>query len=169
MDFKRNIRKWSGLLIAIVVYFIVHEGAHLIYALSIGAFKQINIIGIGIQIEPYIDLMSTFQLGIFNIVGAISTLIIAYFIVALTGNIIKSRSLFFRSIMYYVTLVLLLVDPIYLSFVYRFVGGGDMNGIKLIMSELVASIMFGIIFVINILIFIKYILPKYKDAYENTK
>ena len=169
MDLKRNTRKWIGLLIAIAVYFIVHEGAHLMYALSVGAFKQINIIGIGVQIEPYIDLMSTVQFGIFNIVGAITTLITAYIAVALTKKITKSHSLYFRSIMYYTTLVLLLVDPIYLSFIYKFVGGGDMNGIKLLMPELVASIMFGIILVINILISIKYILPRYKDAYENTK
>ena len=169
MDFKSNIRKWAGLLIAIIVYFIVHEGAHLIYALSIGAFKQINIIGIGVQIEPYIDLMSTSQLGIFNIVGAISTLIVAYIVVTLTKQITKSHLLFVRAIMYYVTLVLLLVDPIYLSFVYRFVGGGDMNGIKLLVPELVASIIFGIIVIINTLIFVKYVLPKYKNAYNNTK
>ena len=33
-----------------VIYFAVHEGAHLLYALSIGAFRQINFMGIGMQI-----------------------------------------------------------------------------------------------------------------------
>ncbi len=169
IDFKRNIRKWASLLIAIVVYFVVHEGAHLIYALSIGAFKQINIIGMGVQIDVNIDLMSPIQFAIFNLAGAIGTILAAYIAVALTDSITKSHSLFFRSIMYYVTLVLLFVDPIYLSFVYRFVGGGDMNGIKLLLPEQAVSIIFGIILIVNSLVFFKFVLPKYKSAYNDSK
>lgn len=168
IDFKRNARKWSTLIIAIVSYFLIHEGAHLIYAFCIGVFKQINIIGIGIQIDVYAERMTDTQMGIFCIVGAAATITVAYIILALTGKIIKSKSVYFRAIMYYIVFAFLLIDPLYLSVIYSFVGGGDMNGIMLLMPETAARILFGIIAVINIILFIKIALPKYNMAYKET-
>ena len=50
---KKSIRQYTGLLSAVVAYYVVHEGAHLIYALYAGAFRQINFMGIGMQIGIY--------------------------------------------------------------------------------------------------------------------
>lgn len=166
MDVKRNIRKWSALLIAIIVYFLIHEGAHLIYAFGTGTLKQINILGVGIQIDIYRELMTDAQLGIFCMVGAVATIVISYILLALTGHIVKSKSLFFRAAMYYITLSFLLIDPIYLSVLSPFVGGGDMNGIKLLMPEAAARVLFGVIAIINIALFLKIALPNYRAAYD---
>lgn len=166
MDFKRNTRKWSALIIAIISYFLIHEGAHLIYAFCIGVFKQINIIGIGIQIDVYAERMTDAQMGVFCIVGAVATIAAAYIILALTGKIINSNSLYFRAIMYYVVFAFLLIDPLYLSVIYSFFGGGDMNGIMLLMPETAARMLFGAIAVINIILLIKIALPKYKAAFD---
>lgn len=168
MDFRRNSRKWSALIIAIVSYFLIHEGAHLIYASCIGVFKQINIIGIGVQIDVYADRMTDTQMGIFCIVGAIATLAAAYIMLPLTSKITKSKSLNFRAIMYYVVFAFLLIDPIYLSVLYSFFGGGDMNGIMLLMPETTVRILFGVIAVINIILLVKLVMPKYKAAYEES-
>lgn len=168
IDFKRNARKWSALIIAIVGYFLIHEGAHLIYALCIGVFKKINIIGIGIQIDVYAERMTDTQMGIFCIVGAVATIAVAYVMLALTDKITKSQSLYFRAIMYYVVLAFLLIDPLYLSVIYSFVSGGDMNGIMLLIPEIAARILFGVIAVVNIILLIKIALPKYKAAYKKT-
>ena len=46
-------------------------------------------------------------------------------------------------------------------------GGGDMNGISLLMPELVARIGYGILLVGNIVVFFKVVLPKYKAGFEN--
>lgn len=35
----------------------IHEGDHLLYALRVGAFKQINIMGLGVQIDIYSERM----------------------------------------------------------------------------------------------------------------
>lgn len=166
MDFKRNARKWSALIIAIISYFLIHEGAHLIYAFCIGVFKQVNIIGIGIQIDVYAERMTEAQMGVFCIVGAVATIAAAYIILALTGKIINSKSLYFRAIMYYVVFAFLLIDPLYLSVIYSFVGGGDMNGIMLLIPETAARMLFGAIAVINIILLIKIALPKYKAAFD---
>ena len=35
-----RIRQYIGLFSAVLMYYIIHEGAHLIYALSVGVFRQ---------------------------------------------------------------------------------------------------------------------------------
>lgn len=62
---SKRIRQYVGLLSAILIYFIIHEGAHLIYALTLGVFKQINFMGLGIQIDINVEKMTDTQLGIF--------------------------------------------------------------------------------------------------------
>ena len=52
---SKRTRQYIGVLFAIVAYYIVHEGAHLIVALALHAFKKINFMGIGIQIDIYRD------------------------------------------------------------------------------------------------------------------
>ena len=39
---SKRARQYIGILAAGVVYYLVHEGAHLLYALFAGVFKQIN-------------------------------------------------------------------------------------------------------------------------------
>ena len=40
IDVRRNVRKIGALLAAIVLYYVVHEGAHLLYALKLGVFRR---------------------------------------------------------------------------------------------------------------------------------
>ena len=75
---SKRTRQYIGILFAIVAYYIVHEGAHLIVALALHAFKKINFMGIGIQIDIYRDRLTDMQLGIFCIAGVTATLITAY-------------------------------------------------------------------------------------------
>ena len=150
---KKKLRQYGCLFIGILIYYLVHEGAHLVYALSIGAFKQINILGWGIQIEVYDYLMSNLELGIFCLVGVIASLCVGYILL-----FIQSRN----GIHYYTTLILLLLDPLYLSVVYPFVGGGDMNGIKLLFLESNARLVFLGLLVLNSYLF-------YKIKYRQTK
>lgn len=166
---NKRIRQYIGLFFAIVMYYIVHEGAHLIYALVTGVFKQINFMGLGIQIDVYADAMTETQLGMFCLVGSIATIIVAYLLVLMTDRIVKSSSKVFKASMYYITVTLLLLDPIYLSVVYRFFGGGDMNGISLSIPEIIAQILYGVLFIINMFLFWKNILPKYKVAFLNER
>ena len=78
---NKQIRQYVGLFSAILAYYVIHEGAHLVYALCIGVFKQINFIGLGMQIDVYVEQMTSEQLGIFCIVGSIATMITAYLLV----------------------------------------------------------------------------------------
>ena len=67
--------------------------------------------------------------------------------------------------MYYITIAMLLIDPLYLSILCVFFGGGDMNGIALLFPELAVRIYFGVMLVIHCLLFWRIVLPMYKRAF----
>lgn len=162
---SKRTRQYLGLLSAVIAYYMVHEGAHLIYSLCIGTFKQIRFMGIGIQIVTYSERMSSMQLGIFCAVGAVSTALAAYALTLFARRICGSGSRVFRACMYYITLVMLLLDPLYLSVLCGLFGGGDMNGISLLVPELPARLFFGLLLIINSLLFWKVILPQYRRSF----
>ena len=75
---SKRARQYIGLCLAILSYYIIHEGAHLMYALKLGVFKKINFIGLGVQIDVFAEKMTENQLGIFCIIGSVTTMITAY-------------------------------------------------------------------------------------------
>ena len=164
---NKRIRQYVGLLSAIIAYYLLHEGAHFLYALSIGAFKQINFMGLGMQIDIYSEKMTQTQLGVFCLLGSVTTLLTAYILIALIDKIKIISSKAVKACLYYITLAMLLIDPLYLSILCGFFGGGDMNGIKLLVPEIAARIIYGLVLIINAWVFVKIVLPKYKLAFED--
>ena len=162
---NKQTRQYVGLLSAVLAYYFVHEGAHLVYALSAGVFQRINFLGLGVQVAIYSEGMSNLQLGIFCLVGAAATTITAYVLTLTAPQICKTHSMVFRACMYYITIAMLLIDPLYLSVLCGLFGGGDMNGIALLLPEWIARLCFGVLLVINCLLFWKVILPKYKKSF----
>lgn len=165
MDIKKAMRKWAGVILTAITYFIVHEGAHAIYALSIHAFEKINFLGLGIQVQINRSAMTNTQFGIFNLLGAVATILCGYLLLALVDKITSLHSKLFKAVMYYLTLGFLVIDPVYLTFLFKFVGGGDMNGITNLMPQLTAQIIFGMILLVNVVLLFKVVVPKYKEAF----
>lgn len=163
----KNSRKWLALICAILLYYIIHEGIHIIVALSYGVFEKVKILGLGVQVVTNMEVLTDFQKAIFCISGSLSTLIIAYILVAFTKIIVESKSKILKAIGYYTTLAFLLLDPLYLTIIYKFVGGGDMNGILLLgIPEITVQFIYGIITVINILLIIKKVYPAYLKSFS---
>ena len=163
---SKRTRQYLGLLSAVVAYYIIHEGAHLLYALCTGVFKEIHFMGLGIQIDIHRELLTDTQLGIFCLVGAVASQIAAYLMVLLSKTICRSPSKVFKACCYYVTITLLLLDPVYLSVLCGFFGGGDMNGIALLVPEMTARIGFGSLLIINGIILGKAVLPHYTKSFS---
>ena len=162
---SKRMRQYLGILAALVSYYAVHEGAHLAYACAIGVFEKIRFLGLGIQIVTDTQCMTNTQLGIFCALGAIATLITAYGLTLATPAICKVESKVFKACMYYITMAMLLLDPLYLSALCGFFGGGDMNGIALLVPEWAARAFFGALLVLNGILFWKVVLPKYRSAF----
>ena len=162
---SKRMRQYLGILAALVSYYAVHEGAHLAYACTIGVFEKIRFLGLGIQIVTDTQCMTNTQLGIFCALGAIATLIAAYGLTLATPAICKVESKVFKACMYYITMAMLLLDPLYLSVLCGLFGGGDMNGIALLVPEWAARAFFGALLAINGILFWKVVLPKYRSAF----
>lgn len=163
---KANLRKWTALLIGIFLYYIIHEGAHLLVALGYGVFEKVRFMGVGMQIVIREEGMNDFQLGIFCLAGVMATSIVGHLFAWQAKTICKKEHDFLRAIGYYTTMIFLLLDPIYLSLLYRFVGGGDMNGILLFgVPEGMVQLLFGCIGVLHGFYFLKKISPQYRRAF----
>ncbi len=162
---SKRTRQIVGIFAAIVAYYIIHEGAHLLYALCIGAFRQIRFMGLGVQIDVYAGRMTDTQLDIFCLVGVFATLCAAYLLTIFAKQICKAKSKLLRAVIYYITIAFLLLDPLYLSILCGFFGGGDMNGISLLFPEWAARVIFGLLFLVNGFVFLKYLLPTYKKSF----
>ena len=162
---SKRMRQYLGILAALVSYYAVHEGAHLAYACAIGVFEKIRFLGLGIQIVTDTQCMTNTQLGVFCAVGAIATLIVAYALTLTAPAICKVESEVFKACMYYITMAMLLLDPLYLSALCGLFGGGDMNGIALLYPEWAARAFFGVLLVLNGILLWKVVLPKYRSAF----
>lgn len=165
-DIKKIGRKFLALSVSIVMYYLIHEGAHLLFALATNSFERINFMFPGVQVQVNVSVLSNFQFGIFNLLGAVATLSTAYILCLFRDKIGLIKSNAVRAIFYYLTLLFLLNDPVYLSILCGFFGGGDMNGISLLIPELLARLIFGAIGMINLVVIIKIIVPVYKKAFE---
>ena len=163
---NKKTRQYLGLLCAVLAYYAIHEGAHLLYSLGTGTFRQMNVLGFGIQIDVYREQMTDAQLGCFCLAGAVATVLSAWILTGLTGMIVQASSKVFRACMYYITVAMLLVDPVYLCGLYKLVGGGDMNGISLLLPEPVVQVFCGSLLIVHVVVFRKRILPQYKKSFE---
>ena len=163
---SKRARQHIGILAALAAYYFVHEGAHLLYALLTDVFKQIRLMGLGIQIDVYAERMTDVQLGIFCLVGALATFCVGYLLTALAKKICQRRSKLFRAVFYYITIAFLLLDPLYLSVLCGFFGGGDMNGIALLCPEWAARCIFGVLLLVNGLVFWKRVVPVYRQSFS---
>ena len=162
---SKRIRQYLGSGCALICYYIVQEGAHFLTAQYYGAFKQINFMGIGVQINVYAGRMSEAQLGAFCLAGAVATFCGGYALAALAGKICCAKSRLLRATLYFITIAFLLLDPLYLSILCGFFGGGDMNGIALLCPEWAARCLFGVLLIANVLVFWKRVLPVYKKSF----
>lgn len=163
---NKRARQYIGLLSAVAAYYLIHEGAHLLCAWGMGVFKAIHVMGLGVQIDVHAQQMTQVQMGVFCAVGSAASLAAAYVLTALIGKIVKIPSKVVKACAYYITLALLLIDPLYLSVLCGFFGGGDMNGIALLVPQTAARIAYGLILAVNAAVFVRIVLPGYKRAFE---
>ena len=167
LETNKTLRQYVSLFIAVIAYFALHEGAHLLLALYYNVFEQVNFMGLGMQIAITREALSETQFIIFNLVGVVTTLVVGYVLVILTKKIVTFKLKAIKAAFYYVTLAMLFTDCIYLAVLSSFFGGGDLNGIALLFpTETTAKILFGVIGIINVFIFIKFVYPKYAAAYK---
>lgn len=160
----RVARKYLYFVLAGITYLAVHEGIHIVQALIYGIYKGINMLPLGVEVEVIQPLtISGPKLAAFSGLSSISTLLMGYVLFLLSPVVLKSKKQHLKNYIYYVTFIFLLLDPIYISILSYFVGGGDINGIALglhIPYMLVRSI-YLIVAIINVCLIYKKLYPAY--------
>ena len=163
---EKTIRQYMGILAAALSYIVVHEGAHLLAAVCFGVFRGIHVLGLGVQVDVYRELMTDDQLGYFCMAGPAATECAALVLTFFRKRNVRIKSLMLKAALYYITLAMLLVDPLYLSLLYGFFGGGDMNGIRLLIPEGAAREFFGLLCAVNALISWKLVFRDYQLSFQ---
>lgn len=162
---SKRARQYIGILAAMVAYYIIHEGAHLVVTLILGVFKEIRFMGLGMQIDVEQALMTDRQLAVFCFAGAAATLIAGWALLLGRRKLCAVRSAPLRAAAWYTTIAMLLLDPVYLSVLCSLFGGGDMNGMKLLAPELTLRLGFGALGVVNAVALFKLALPVYRESF----
>ena len=166
---EKQFRQYIGLFSAVVVYYLIHEGAHFLYAKAIGVFKAVRFLGLGIQIDVFAEQMSDTQLAFFCLAGPAAALAAAWIFTLLTKHICRISSKLIKACCYYITLALLLLDPLYLSLLCGFFGGGDMNGIALLVPAQLARMIFAALLAISGILIYHHVLPLYRAVFAESK
>lgn len=166
---NKRARQYIGILAAVISYYLIHEGAHLVTALCFGVFKSINFMGLGMQIDVFADRMTDGQMGVFCLSGAAATLVLGWILILSAKRICGIGSKVFKAAMWYITLAMLILDPLYLSVLCGFFGGGDMNGIRLVIPETAARTGFAAVGIVHCVIIKRYLLPEYTKAFQKTE
>ena len=110
MTMTKRTRQYLGIITAVAAYYLVHEGAHLVYALCAGVFKRVRFMGLGVQVDVYAERMTDPALGVFCLVGAFATLCAGYLLTALAPKVCRAKSKLLRAIFYYITIAFLFLD-----------------------------------------------------------
>lgn len=125
------VRRYLYFLFAGITYLIIHEGIHIILAQIFGIYEGIRILPLGVEVEIIQPLtIGGFKLATFSGLSSVVTVLIGYILFVISPKILKLNNQPAKNYIYYVTFVLLLLDPVYISLVSFFVGG-DINGIAL--------------------------------------
>ena len=66
------------------------------------------------QIDIYAEKMTQTQLGVFCLLGSVTTLLTAYILISLIDKIRDISSKAIKACLYYITIAMLLIDPLYL-------------------------------------------------------
>ena len=124
------MRRFVILLLIILLYMVIHEGAHIAVSTVYDEFQSArwNVIGPEIIFRTPVEQRDGFQWAVISGVSNLLTIVIGYLLLLNRDRFSRSSSLFIKGLAYFLTLLLLVADPLNLS-IGPFFYGGDVYGI----------------------------------------
>lgn len=125
------MRKWLAFLLAVAIFVAVHEGMHAVTAMFYGEYAALHIHYGGfpeIQYKTPVNERAGIHWGFISGASNLATLLMGYLLLLMGARIARLRDWFFKNLFLYLTIILLLADPLNLS-VGPFIYGGDAFGI----------------------------------------
>ena len=124
------MRKFLILILIILFYLVIHEGIHITVAAAFNEFETVrwNVIGPEVIFSTPVAQREGFKWALISGVSNIVTLMIGYILLVKAETFGKHQSIFLKGYFYFLTILLMVADPLNLS-IGPFFYGGDVNGI----------------------------------------
>lgn len=157
-----EIRKLTTLLLALLIFMVIHEGVHILTAVAFDEYEGFHVRGLGLEVtfktpsEARMGLKWAVISGTSNII----TIALGYCFYAIRHRFATLHSLFYAGLGYWLNVLFLIVDPLNLS-IGPLIYGGDATGIAvgLNVSRWLIQGVFLAIFLINREIVAQRLLP----------
>jgi len=164
------MKRWLYFLFAAAIFAVLHEGMHALMASLFGEYESFHIRPFGLEVNfvtPVEDRHGVewaFISGVSNLL----TLLLGYLLLILAGRLSRLHSEFLVASFFYLTLLLLLLDPLNLS-IGPFIYGGDANGIAfgLGVSRYLIQAFFFMVLLVNRELVAQKLLPAYGVKTDN--
>jgi hypothetical protein len=158
------MRRWMAFLVAVVIFFALHEGAHVLTSAIFAEYQAFHVRPLGLEVvfKTPVSERSGIQWAIISGASNLLTLFTGYAFLMLGGRFAGSRNMFIKGFICYLTLISLLFDPLNLS-IGPFIYGGDANGIAvgLGISRYVVQAVFLVVLLANRELVAQRLLPMY--------
>lgn len=158
-------KKRLAFLLAVLIFASVHEGMHALMASLYGEYEAFRITPIGFEVlyKTPVEQRGGMHWALIAGAGNLVTILMGYLLLLMGESLSRLQSSFLRAAVFYLTLILLLVDPLNLS-VGPFVYGGDANGIAsgLGINRTIVQSIFLVVFFVNRELVAQKLFPVYK-------
>jgi len=146
------MKKWLGFIIAVLLFFTLHEGLHALTALPFGEFEAFHIRPLGMEVTfntPVAERAGS-HWALISGASNLATIGMGYILLAFGKKFNRINNTVFKAALYYLALLGLLLDPLNLS-LGPFIYGGDANGIAfgLGISRWIIQGVFALVFLVN--------------------
>ena len=121
---------WLAFLGSVLVYFFLHEGLHFSISLCYDEFHKLifHLYGPEIVYITIVENRKGFQWFLISGMSNMFTIALGYALYLIKRRILEINIVYLKSFLYYLTIIMLLVDPLNLS-IGPFIYGGDAKGI----------------------------------------
>lgn len=159
------MKKFLSIILAILIFALVHEGLHILVAIAIGEFDSFRIKPIGFEViaRTPIEQRHGIRWAFFSGVSNLATILLGYLLLSFVRVFAQARITLIRNTAYFLILFFLLLDPLNLS-LGPFIYGGDIHGIAvgLNLHPYWLQLFFLVVFLINRELAAQVLLPSYR-------
>lgn len=124
------MRKLLTFLAAVAIFAVIHEGAHILVGLALDEYQAfvVHPYGFEVIVKTPVEEREGIQWAFFSGTSNLVTVLLGYLLFAMRARIARLQGIVLRAVGYWLTLLLMLADPLNLS-VGPFIYGGDIRGI----------------------------------------
>jgi hypothetical protein len=158
------MKKYLTLILAIIIFAVVHEGAHALVAWKFAEYQTFRVHPYGLEVvfKTPVAEREGVKWGFISATSNVLTLLLGYLMFFFRVKMARLRSSFLSALGYWLILLFLILDAFNLS-VGPFIYGGDIGGIVagFGINRYLVQVIFFMVFLINRELIAQNLLPLY--------